>query len=63
MHLAGQILRVHVSFTRFCFYFYLNAILPLSDCQDILTEILLKKKKVKKIEYYITFIELIFYFI
>jgi hypothetical protein len=36
--LAGQILRVHVSFI--CFYFYLNAILPLSDRQDILTEIL-----------------------
>ena len=40
MHLAGQILRVHVSFI--CFYFYLNAMLPLSDCHDILTEILLK---------------------
>ena len=40
MHLAGQILRVHVSFI--CFYFYLNAILPLSDRQDILTEILFK---------------------
>ena len=46
---------VHVSFI--CFYFYLNAILRLSDRQNILTEILLEKKKVKKIEYYITFIE------
>jgi hypothetical protein len=40
MHLAGQILRVHVSFI--CFYFYLNAMLPHSDRQDIITEILLK---------------------
>ena len=38
--MVGQILHVHVSFI--CFYFYLNAILPLSDHHDILTEILLK---------------------
>jgi hypothetical protein len=38
-YLAEQILHVHVSLI--CFYFYLNAILPLSDCHDI-TEILLK---------------------
>ena len=31
---------VHVSFI--CFYFYLNAMLPHSDHQDILIEILLK---------------------
>jgi hypothetical protein len=31
---------VHVSFI--CFYFYLNAMLPHSDRQDIITEILLK---------------------
>jgi hypothetical protein len=31
---------VHVSFI--CFYFYLNAMLPYSDHQDILIEILLK---------------------
>jgi hypothetical protein len=34
------LVHVHVSFI--CFYFYLNAMLPHSDHQDILIEILLK---------------------